>query len=494
LRSRKAREEKPLAVMCPDVESARRFCEVSPEEQELLTSLQRPIVLLRKRPGAGLAESIAPRNRYFGVIGKLSGIADLFLLHDRGIHIRTDDSVARVIAGAPRLVRRARGYVPRPVFLGKECPPVLAVGPDLKNTICLVRAREAFLSHHIGDLRNLAALASLRQAVGHLESILEIEPERVACDLHPAYMSTRHARELGLPVTAVQHHHAHIASCLAENGVSGPVIGVAFDGTGHGTDGAVWGGEFLVADLAGFRRAGHLEYVPLPGGDRAAEEPWRMALAYLYAIHGRGALELDIPVMARAGREKAETLFTMMERSLNSPPTSSSGRLFDAAASLIGLRDTNTYEGQAACELEGIARPDERGSYPCRVVERRDEGGELVVVAKDIIAGLVEDLAAGAGPEDCSARFHNSLLDMVVDVVGRLGEATGLGEVALSGGVWQNARLLSGAVERLAARGLTVHTHSLVPANDGGVSLGQAVVAAAGGGVELPASPVGRGR
>jgi len=532
LRSRKAREEKPLAVMTPDVESAKRFCKISPEEQELLTSLQRPIVLVGKRSGAGLAESIAPRNRHFGVmlpytplheilmehgflalvmtsgnitdepvchenedaVERLSGIADLFLLHDRGIYIRTDDSVARVIAGAPRLVRRARGYVPRPVFLERECPPVLAVGPDLKNTICLVRGREAFLSHHIGDLRNLAALASLRQAVDHFRNILDVEPERAACDLHPAYMSTRHAQELGLPVTAVQHHHAHIASCLAENGVSGPVIGVAFDGTGYGTDGAVWGGEFLVADLAGCRRAGHLEYVPLPGGDRAAEEPRRMALAYLYAIHGRGALELDLPVIGRVGREKAEALVTMMERSLNSPPTSSAGRLFDAAASLIGLRDLNTYEGQAACELEGVARPDERGSYPCRVVERQDEGGALIVIAKDIIAGLVDDLAAGAGPEVCAARFHNSLLDVIVDVVGRLREATGLGEVALSGGVWQNARLLSGAIEHLGARGLTVHTHRLVPANDGGVSLGQAVVAASGGGVELPASADGRGR
>jgi len=387
-----------------------------------------------------------------------------------------------VVAGAPRLVRRARGYVPRPVFLEEECPPILAVGPDLKNTICVVRGREAFLSHHVGDLKNVAALASLRQAVGHLKGILDAGPERIACDLHPAYMSTRHAQELGPPVTAVQHRHAHIASCLAENGKAGPVIGVAFDGTGYGTDGAVWGGEFLVADLAGFRRAGHLEYVPLPGGDRAAEGPCRMALAYLHAIRERKALDLSLPVLRRMGRTKAGTLIEIIEKGADSPPTSSAGRLFDAAASLIGLRDRNTYEGQAACELEGIADPDEKGSYPCRVV---DNGDALIVVAQDIIAGVVDDLAAGASSEVCAARFHNSVLDATVDVVSHLREETGLREVALSGGVWQNARLLAGAIERLTARGFTTYTHRLVPANDGGISLGQAVVAAAGGGTSL---------
>jgi hydrogenase maturation protein HypF len=520
LRARKAREEKPLAVMCPDLAAAGRLCEISPGEEALLSSIERPIVLMRKRSAEVLAESVAPRNPYLGVmlpytplhyllmehgpgvlvmtsgnvtdepichenedaVRRLSGIADLFLLHDREIHIRTDDSVTRVLAGAPRPVRRARGYVPRPVFLEMDCPPVLALGPELKNTICLVRGREAFLSHHIGDLKNAAALASLKQAVGHLEGILEVEPGRAACDLHPAYMSTRHAFELGLPVTAVQHHHAHIASCLAENGRRGPVIGVALDGTGHGADGAVWGGEFLVADLEGHRRAGHIEYVPLPGGDRAAEEPARMALAYLYAIHGAAAAELDLPVIERMGRGKARTLCQMMEKGANSPPTSSAGRLFDAAAALAGLRDRMSYEGQAAMELEGAADPDEDGSWPCRVVER---DGVLVVLAKDIVAALVGDLARGAGAEALAARFHNSVLDMVVDVVKRLRERTGLAEVALSGGCWQNARLLAGAVERLGAEGFAVLTHTQVPANDGGVSLGQAVVCASGGGTAL---------
>jgi len=518
LRSRKAREKKPLAVMSPDVESVRRFCELSRAEEKLLLSPERPIVLLRKKPGTPLAESVAPRNQHFGVmlpytplhvllvehgfpalvmtsgnvtdepvcyenadaLARLSEIADAYLLHDRPIHIRTDDSVARVISDEARLMRRARGYVPRPVVLGSESrEAILAVGPELKNTICLLRGREAFLSHHIGDLKNVAAYEGMKQAVSHLQGVLEIEPARVACDMHPQYLSTLWARESGLPVTAVQHHHAHIASCMAENGAAGPVIGVSLDGTGYGTDGAVWGGEFLVAEFSRFRRAARLEYVAMPGGDKAAQEPWRMALSHLYAVHGSALLDMDLPLLERVGRDRAQTVVTMIERGVNSPPTSSMGRLFDAASSLCGLRDTISYEGQAAIELEGVAALGENGSYPCSL---RQEGDALVIAAEEIIGALVDDLSAGTGPEVAAARFHNAVLDMVADVVARLREGTGLDEVALAGGVWQNARLLAGALERLGATGMAVHAHRLVPPNDGGVSLGQAAIAAAGGG------------
>ncbi len=541
LRSRKAREEKPLAVMCQNVDAARRSSHVSVEEERCLRSTWRPIVLLRKKHDAPLAESVAPRNSFFGTmlpytplhelllremkllakgdvalvmtsgnvtdepichenpdaIGRLSGIADFFVTHDRDIYIRTDDSVARVIGADVRLSRRSRGYVPRPVVVPAGLldidKTVLAVGPELKNTACILRGHEAFLSHHIGDLKNLAAYSSLGQAVEHLEKILDVRPGLVACDLHPSYLSTRYAQELGLPVRAVQHHHAHIASCMAENGTEGPVIGVAFDGTGHGSDGTVWGGEFLVADLKSFRRAAYFEPVPMPGGDMAIAEPGRMALSYLRAIHGRHALSAFPSLVEALGSTKVDALMQMMEQNVNSPLTSSAGRLFDAVAALVGLRYSVSYEGQAACELEGIADADEKGSYPCRVMtsatsvkeaeESNDSG--LVIAARDIVDGAAKDLAAGVSPQIISARFHNAVLDVTLDVVQRLRTDVGIDEVALSGGVWQNARLLSGAIGRLTEIGMTVHAHALVPTNDGGVSLGQAVVAACGGGVDL---------
>jgi hydrogenase maturation protein HypF len=518
LRARKHREDKPFAVMAPDLAVARRLALVDDAAAALLTSPARPIVLLRRLPDAPVAASAAPGNRQLGVMlpytplhhlllaaagrplvmtsgnvsdepiayrdedafDRLGGIADAFLTHDRPIHIRTDDSVARVFAGRPMLVRRSRGYVPEPVTVrGGVARPVLACGAELKNTFCLAKDRHAFISHHIGDLENAETLRSFTEGIEHFSRLFDIVPQVVAYDLHPEYLSTKYALDLdGVDLVGVQHHHAHIASCLADNDADGPVIGVAFDGTGYGTDGTLWGGEFLIADLAGFERAGHLAPVPLPGGAAAVRQPWRMAAAYLDAA-GLDAAGLDV---ARRNEARWGAILSMARRQVNAPPTSSAGRLFDAVAALVGVRDEISYEGQAAIELEQLADPAETGTYRASLEETDGDRGKPAPFrahGEDLVRACTEDLAAGVPGELIAARFHNALAGLIVDGCLRLRDGHGLSTVALSGGVFQNQLLLRRTVAGLEARGFTVLTHSRVPCNDGGISLGQAVIAAA---------------
>ena len=511
LRSRKHREDKPFAVMAAGLAGARQLALIDDASAALLTSPARPIVLLPRRPGAPVAGSAAPGNRQLGVmlpytplhhlllaavgrpliltsgnvsdepiayrdedaLARLAGIADAFLTHDRAIHIRTDDSVARSFAGRPVLLRRSRGYVPEPITLRTAFPrPVLACGAELKNTFCLAKDRHVFLSHHIGDLENAETLQSFTEGISHFSRLFDITPQVVAHDLHPEYLSTKYALDLdGVDLVAVQHHHAHIASCLADNGADGPVIGVAFDGTGYGTDGTIWGGEFLIAGLAGFTRAGHLTPVPMPGGAAAVRQPWRMAAAYLDAA-GLDVAGLDV---AQRNAARWDAIVSMARRRVNAPLTSSAGRLFDAVAAILGFRDEISYEGQAAIELEQIADPDEAGAYRTRT----ETGEPFRARGADLVGAAAAELAAGVPREIIAARFHNGLAALIQAGCVLLRERHGLSTVALSGGVFQNTLLLQRTVSRLEAHGFTVLLHSRVPCNDGGISLGQAVVVAA---------------
>jgi hydrogenase maturation protein HypF len=525
LRTRKHREDKPFAVMAADLAAARRLCEVDDAAAELLTSHGRPIVLLARRAGADIAASAAPGNRSLGVmlpytalhhlllqaVGRpivltsgnvsdepilyrdgdalagLAGIADAFVVHDRAIHIRTDDSVARVVGGRPVMIRRSRGYVPEPLRVARRFPrPVLACGAELKNTFCLARDGHAFVSHHIGDLENAETLRSFTEGIGHFRRLFDIDPQVVAHDLHPEYLSTKYALELadeGLPLAGVQHHHAHIASCLADNGADGPVIGVAFDGTGYGPDGTIWGGEFLVADLAGFERAGHLTPVPMPGGAAAIRQPWRMAAAYLDADPKtpgapkapEGPQAHDRLDVWRRHRADWPAIVAMATKGINSPLTSSAGRLFDAAAAVLGVRDAINYEGQAAVELEQLADPAETGAYQARI----EAGHPFRARGSDLVHAVIDDLGAGTSPAVIAARFHHGVAALVEAGCLLTRERHGLETVALSGGVFQNQLLLRGTISRLQARGFRVLVHSRIPCNDGGISLGQAVVAGA---------------
>jgi hydrogenase maturation protein HypF len=406
---------------------------------------------------------------------RLAPIVDAFLTSDRPIQTRVDDSVIRVVRGRPLPLRRSRGYVPLPLTQRERFPrPVLACGPELKSTLCLGRDRQAFVSHHIGDLENYETFRSYLEAIRHLQRLLDVTPQVVAHDLHPEYLSTKHALTLeGVTLVGVQHHHAHIASCLADNGVTGPVIGVAFDGLGLGTDGTLWGGEVLVADLVGFSRAAHLEPVPMPGGAAAVRQPWRMAAAHLDAAYD-GDVPVGLEVVRRQGRRWYDVL-AAARAGVNSPLTTSAGRLFDAVAAIVGLRDTVTYEGQAAIELENCADPTEGGSYPVTV----RPGPPLVVATGELVRAIAADVLTGASAATVSARFHNALADVVVAICTSLRNDHGLGTVALSGGVFQNVRLLGRCLDLLTGAGFEVLTHRRVPPNDGGISLGQAAVAGA---------------
>jgi len=523
LRARKHREDKPFAVLAADLDAASALCEVDDAAAALLSSRARPIVLLPRLPGSGVAAATAPGNRHLGVmlpytplhhllvaavagpvvltsgnvsdepiayrdedaLERLSGIADAFLTHDRAIHIRTDDSVTRAFRGRPLPVRRSRGYVPEPIAVPGGFPqPVLACGAELKNTFCLAKERHAFVSHHIGDLENVETLRSFTEGIEHFRRLFDVDPRVVAYDLHPEYLSTKYALDLpDVALVGVQHHHAHVASCLADNGWTAGsggdgagrdrrVIGVAFDGTGYGTDGTLWGGEFLIADYTGFERAGHLAPVPLPGGQAAIRQPWRMAAAYLDAL---GALDVAGLDVLRRNSAQWPAIVAMARKGVNAPLTSSAGRLFDAVAALLGVRDAINYEGQAAIELEQLADPAERGAYHAAI----DEGAPFQVRAADLVRAAAADLAAGVSPAVIAARFHHGVAAAVTAACALLRERHALTTVALSGGVFQNMLLLNEVVSRLEDRGFTVLTHSRVPCNDGGISLGQAVIAAA---------------
>ena len=517
LRARKHREDKPFALMAADLEAARGLCEIDSTAAALLTSRGRPIVLLprlSRLPGLPrIAAAVAPGARQLGVmlpytplhhlllrelgrpivltsgnvsdepiayddkdaLGRLAGIADGFLAHDRPIHLRTDDSVVRGFRGREMIIRRSRGFAPEPIRLRAPLArPLLGCGAELKNTFCLGKDDRAFISQHIGDLANYETFRSFTEGIAHFRRLFDVNPQVVAHDLHPEYLSTKYALECeDVELVAVQHHHAHIASCLADNGAEGPVIGVAFDGTGYGADGTIWGGEFLVASLGDFSRAGFLAPVPLPGSAAAIRQPWRMAAAYLAAAYPDGP-PAGLDVIARnAGRW--DDVLAVARSGLNSPLTSSAGRLFDAVAAILGVRDEINYEGQAAVELEQLADPGEPAGYRAGI----SEGEQLRVLGADLVRAVVDDLRGGVSPAIAAARFHHGVADAIARTCALLRERTGLGVVALSGGVFQNLLLLDRTATRLEADGFRVLVHRQVPPNDGGISLGQVAVAAA---------------
>ncbi len=525
LRGRKHREDRPFALMVADVAAARDLCEVTEEDARTLRGPARPIVLMPRAAGrARVAPAVAPRSASLGVmlpytplhhllleavsgplvltsgnvsdepiafddddaLERLGPLVDALLVHDRRIHTRVDDSVVRSVAGRAVPIRRSRGFVPGALPLPVAAArPVLACGPELKNTFCLARGSRAFVSHHIGDLENYETLRSYTDGIDHFRRLLGVEPTVLAHDLHPEYLSTKYALEQAesdpqVDLVGVQHHHAHIASCLADNGRVGPVLGVAFDGLGMGTDGTLWGGEFLRADLAGFTRLGHLAPVRMPGGAAAIRQPWRMAAAYAAGLGldglGLDGLGLDgLEVAERVGRRRWDDVVRLGESGVASPETTSAGRLFDAVASLIGVRDEVTYEGQAAVELEQCADPAECGTYASRVVEEET----VRLLGADLAGAAAADLRAGTPVPVIAGRFHRGVADAVVAVCRLLGARTGLDVVALSGGVFQNVLLLRLCVAGLERAGFEVLQHRNVPPNDGGISFGQAAVAAA---------------
>ncbi len=413
---------------------------------------------------------------------RLGGIADYFLMHNRDIYARYDDSVAMVETGSTQIVRRARGYAPYPVHLTFKAGQVLACGAEDKSTFCLTRDNYAFLSQHIGDMENLETLEHFKDTISLYQHLFRAQPEVIACDLHPEYLSTKYARELAaernLRLVPVQHHHAHIVSTMVDNGISSPVIGVALDGTGYGADGNLWGGEFMVADYHGFQRLGHLEYLPLPGGTAAIKKPYRTAIGYLLTLLGDDALKKDLAFLKDVGTVEIDVIKKQLERRFNSPLTSSMGRLFDAVSALIGVRSEIDYEGQAAVELEMIAydATSQVGSmsYPYSIT---NSGGVNIIQLRELFSAITSDLRRGLPAAAISARFHNTVARMVSEMCQRIAGTTGIKEAALGGGVFQNRLLLRTALPLLKTGGFSVLTHRQAPTNDGGVSLGQAVIA-----------------
>jgi hydrogenase maturation protein HypF len=513
LRKRKYREDKPFALLAASVAMIREHCVVSPAEEALLLSERRPIVLLERKPDSTIPPAVAPGINNLGfmlpysplhhlllqsldrllvmtsgnmsdepicftdepALDRLGKIADYFLLHDRRIHMRTDDSVARVHDGRTMVLRRSRGYAPEPIRTAvKFETEILACGAELKNTFCLARDHYAFISHHIGDLENLETLKSFTEGIDHFKRLFHLRPEVVAYDLHPEYLSTKYALGLDNISTriAVQHHHAHIASCMADNEIEGEVIGVALDGLGFGTDGRLWGGEFFVADFVEAERVAHLANVPLPGGTKAIREPWRMAAAYLQQTFGDGFVDLDLPFNKELEQRDWPALRSMISSRTNCPETSSMGRLFDAMSSLLGVRSFVNYEGQAAIELEALADRGSLQSYEFRI-----SSGEKLIEARDVIHAAVSDLLGGTPPAVVAAGFHRAVAQLIRTVAEQVREERKLSRVALSGGVFQNLLLLKQTTQLLRASGFEVFTHARVPTNDGGIALGQASIA-----------------
>lgn len=511
LRKRKYREDKPFAMMAESVWEIKKYCHVSPAEEELLDSKQRPIVLLQRRNDCTINEAVAAGVNSLGFMlpysplhhlllnelgrplvmtsgnvsdepicftdveatRRLSDIADYFLLHDRRIHMRTDDSVVRVVNGREAIVRRSRGYAPAPIKMPFHFErQILACGAELKNTFCLTRDQYAFVSHHIGDLENLETLKSFTEGIEHFKRLFNLQPEAIAYDLHPEYLSTKYAlaqTEIAMKL-GVQHHHAHIASCMVDNRLDGEVIGVAMDGLGFGLDGKMWGGEFFVADYADAERIAHLDYVPMAGGVKAIREPWRMAATYLHHTFGDEFLDLKLPFVDGLARDSWKTLRSMLASGVNSPLTSSMGRLFDAVSGLLQVRSAINYEGQAAIELEGLAETDADESYEFEI-------DESTIDARGVIRSAVEDLLDGQTRGRVSGKFHNGVARLIQSLAIRIRDQRQLNRVVMSGGVFQNVVLVNKTCALLRTAGFEVFTHSQVPANDGGISLGQAAIA-----------------
>ena len=515
LRSRKYREEKPLAIMVRDIGGASRIAKIGRAERELLNSPQRPIVLCLKRSDNVIAPSVAPGVPNQGImlpytplhhllmetgftalvmtsanqvdepicianreaLARLKGIADFYLFHNRDILVRCDDSVASVMGKAPVMLRRSRGWAPKPVSLKRSYPDVLALGPHLKATLCILKGGLAYLSPHIGDLETPEARDFHRESLRLMERIAECRPDVIACDLHPAYWTTRLAEEIPhAEIIRIQHHHAHIVSAMAENGLSCQVIGIAMDGTGYGPDGTAWGGEFLVADETDFRRAGHIRPYPLPGAEKAVKEPWRVAASLLRESFGNTWRDVagKLPLGEKEGH--FEVLDNMMAQGFNCPLTSSLGRVFDGVAAILGTRQAVSFEGQEAMELETLATGPATRRYPFEIA--RDEDG-LILDLRPLVRAVTEERIRGKDPAAIAAAFHRTIIGAIAAMAGAVREQTMLGKAVLSGGCFQNRVLMEGTVRELEKAGFEVYTHRMLPANDGCIALGQAVVAAA---------------
>jgi hydrogenase maturation protein HypF len=526
LRKRKGRAGKPFALMFADLSTLGAYCEVNEEESALLKGHEKPIVLLTVRPKTNIARSVAPKMDTLGAmlpytplhhlllnqpdeklksqrvpsilvmtsgnfseepiaihnedaLERLAPLADAFLIHNRDIHIRCDDSVVRVeglstsnLKPVTTYLRRSRAYAPYPVSLPFDSKPTLAVGGELKNTFCLTRDRYAFLSQHIGDMENVEVYESFEQNVEHLSRLFRVEPEIIAHDMHPGYFTTQYAQRAmsHAPRIAVQHHHAHIASCMADNKLDNrKLIGLSFDGTGYGTDGAIWGGEILLASYADFERVAHLEYLPLPGGDSATRNPWRIAVGYAESL---GLNINDLPFMQTLDEKAVDIVRQQVRKKLNTPLTSSMGRLFDAVACLSGVRSEVSYEAQAAIELEILSKPHLRAAlpYPYQIKDG-------IVSLRDMLQSAIDDVKSKQPAGYIGARFHRTICALAVDICKRTRSDTGINEVALSGGVWQNQALLVMTRADLLRENFIAYVHQQTPANDGGLALGQAVVA-----------------
>ena len=512
LRDIKQRDGKPFALMFRDISALRDYAVVGTEEERSLLSVRRPIVLLNtKDPGdvpllsgninEGLnligamlpylpfhhmlfsrmetpavvltsgnfaSEPIVTDNRE--AVMKFSGHADGLLLHNREIVNRADDSVVRIMAGRERVVRRSRGYVPSPIRVRPDPDGILAFGAELANCFCAGKQGRAYLSQHIGDLASPENIGFYKEAMGRLIRLLRIKPSLLAADMHPDYASTWMAKEFGgLPLIRVQHHHAHIAACMAEHGLDEKVIGVAFDGTGYGEDGHTWGSEFLVCDLADYSRAMHIEYLPMPGGDRAAEEPWRMAFSWIYNVYGKDYINLGLPVIDDAGKETTAMLARMIDRNINCPLTSGAGRLFDAVSALLGLCRAAAYQAEGPMKLESLVLQDCRERYGFTI--------DTAICFDEMARAIVQDITGGLDRRMIATRFHNTIIAAIFETVNKISRKEKIGKVVLSGGVFQNKYLLEGAISVLEDHGFEVFSHVAVPPNDGGIALGQLVVA-----------------
>ena len=524
LRQRKKRPHKPFALMAKSVSVLEHAVHIDVNEKSLLESYHRPIVLLNKKNQENdvpkIANSVAPKNTCLGAMlpytplhmllleagpdilvmtsGNRSGeplsidnddalnafshIADLFLLHDRDIYFRADDSIARIQKDKTRFVRRSRGYAPLPIPYEHSLPKILACGAGLKNTICLTRDKSLFLSQHIGDLENVKIYDFYRDTISHLKQILDIKPNLVVHDLHPGLMSTQYAQGLeGVETIAVQHHHAHAVACMAENHLNEPVIAITLDGTGLGTDGSIWGGEILLSRLDGFERKAHLGTIGMPGGDAAVLEPWRMAASILYQTFGDKAVDLDIPYIRNIELEKLEFIFQMLQKRINTPQTSSCGRMFDAVSALLGICHTITHESQAAMELEALADPRGGTGYGFELIDPpvSAEQTDFIISLNPMVRQMVEDIRDKKSIPWISARFHQTLVDAFSEAAQKLNRELQIKKVVLTGGVFNNDILLNQMTDRLEQVGFSVYTHSKVPTGDGGISFGQAIAAAA---------------
>jgi hydrogenase maturation protein HypF len=506
LRKRKNRPHKPFAVMMKDLKTVKSYCSVDDLEEEILTGIKKPILLLNKLNEYSLPEVLAPKQNTLGVmlpftplhellflsdlkvlvmtsgnaqglpleyvnesaLEHLSPIVDFFLMHNRDIYMPVDDSVSKVVLGKERLLRRARGYAPEPIGF-KNLKPILSYGSNMKNTACIAKDNFLFLSPHNGDLENLETFQHYKRNVDHFKNIFSFNPEYIAADLHPDYFSTQYALSQKLPILQIQHHHAHIASCMVENNINHKVIGISYDGTGFGTDGKIWGGEFLICDFKDFTRAAHLDYISMPGSEMAIREPWRMGVSYLYK-----SMPENIDYIINNYGKEALTIIKMLQKNINCIETSSIGRLFDAISSIIGICNIVSYEGQASMELEALIEDESSSFYPYKLIK---SDNEFLIDTMPLITALIKDKNIGTSKKVLSQRFHNTVIEFSVEVCKNLRALYNINVAVLSGGVFQNTYLLKYLTKALEQQGFVVYSHSSIPTNDGGISLGQTVIA-----------------